>query len=118
YRSREFLFHNRFAAVGVAIGLVAFVVSFTMSGAWGEMPGLGSALVVMFVMLFAVPLTITVTDSGSGIADSDAVIQVSLAGVLRRSIPLADVRRVQRRDYRPLRQFGGWGWRHAWKGSA
>lgn len=117
YRSREFLVQNRFVAAAVALGLVVAVVALVHSGSWDRMPGFGTALIVVLVLAFATPLTITVEDSGTTVADSDAVVHVNLAGVLRRSIPLADVKRVQRRDYRPLRQFGGWGWRHAWKGS-
>lgn len=116
YRSREFLFQNLVATGGIAFCLVVTAVVLVMSGVWDQAPVLVAVVLVLLAVILLAPLTITVEDSGTGVMDSDAVIQVSLAGVLRRSIPLADVKRVQRRDYRPLRQFGGWGWRHAWKG--
>lgn len=115
YRSREFMFHNWVAAVSLALCLVALAVIMVVSGAWDEAPVLGVALGVLVAATYFVPLTITVVDDGTTRADSDGVIHVSLAGVMRRSIPLSDVRRVQRRDYRPVREFGGWGWRQAWK---
>ena len=115
YRSREFMFQNWLAASGVALCLVVLVVVMVMSGAWTQAPVLGITLAVLGLATYFVPLTITVQDSGSTTADADAVIHVSLAGVMRRSIPLSDVRRIKRRDYRPLREFGGWGWRQAWR---
>lgn len=115
YRSREFLYQNRVAAAAVALSVVVTVGSLVVTGVWAEAPGVGIVIVVLVLALLAVPLTIRVEDGGTSVADSDAIIHVSLAGVMRRSIPLADVSRVQRRDYRPVRDFGGWGWRHAWK---
>lgn len=115
FRSREFLFHNRVATVGVLLSLVVVVVTMVLSGAWEEVPGLGVGVGVLVLATLLIPLTITVDDGGTSVADSDAIIHVSLAGVMRRSIPLSDVRGITRRDYRPLREFGGWGWRHAWK---
>lgn len=117
YRSREFLFQNRVAAVSMGLCVVVAVVALVMSGMWDQAPAVVIVLAVLLSATLLVPLTIAVVDGGTTIADSDAVIHVSLAGIMRRSIPLADVKRVQQRDYRPLRQFGGWGWRHAWKGS-
>ena len=95
--------------------VVVAVVTLVLTGMWDQAPGFVIGLVVLLSATLLAPLTITVEDAGSSVADSDAIIHVSLAGGLRRSIPLADVSRVQRRDYRPLREFGGWGWRHAWK---
>ena len=118
YRSREFLFQNRVAAVSMGLCVVVAVVVLVMSGMWDQAPAVVIVLAVLLSATLLAPLTITVEDRGTSMADSDAIIHVRLTGVLRRSIPLADVKRVQRRDYRPLRQFGGWGWRHAWRGQA
>lgn len=115
YRSREFMFHNRVAAVSLALCLVALAAITVASGAWDEAPALGVVLGVLLGAAYFVPLTVTVVDDGTSRADSDGVIHVSLAGVMRRSIPLSDVKGVKRRHYRPLREFGGWGWRQAWR---
>src|SRR5690606_22603364 len=104
YRAREFLYQNRAAAASVVLGLVVMVVSLVVSGAWTEVPGAVIAPGVMVVAPRAVPLTISVEEQGTSAADSDAIIHVSLAGVMRRSIPLSDVSRIQRRDYRPFRE--------------
>jgi hypothetical protein len=57
---------------------------------------------VLVVMLWFVKLEIVV---------GETAIDVRLFGPFRRRIPLRDISQVEVADYRPLRQFGGWGWR-------
>lgn len=116
YRSREFLFQNVVAAVSLGLCLVVLVAGLLATDVWSEAPVLGIVLVLLLPLFLLTPMTITVQDdSGAGAMGSDAVLHVSFAGVLRRSIPLADVTKVERREYQPLREFGGWGWRQAWR---
>jgi hypothetical protein len=108
FRSRQFAYENalaRWTMLGCAV-LVGLVLA--AGAAWGESGSgagmwiLGASLVAVCLLPLWTPLTVTV---------EDAVVSVSLAGVLRRRIPLEDVVGVQTRTYHPLREFGGWGWR-------
>jgi hypothetical protein len=64
--------------------------------------------IVIILALLIAPLTIEV--------DADH-IHVRLAWLWHRDIPLANVNAVEAREYRALRQFGGWGWRVGRDGS-
>ncbi|WP_203654122.1 hypothetical protein [Demequina activiva] len=102
YRSRQLAYENRFALVlllGCA-GLCAAI--FTVGAGWRQAPWLCAGTLALLLCLLAVPLTVTVDDTH---------LRVRLAGALRRDIALADVRAVERREYAPVREFGGWGWR-------
>lgn len=108
FRSRQFAHQNpvaRWTMLGCAV-LVALVLA--AGAAWGESGSaagmwiLGASLVAVCLLPLWTPLTVTV---------EDAVLSVSLAGILRRRIPLGEVDGVQTRTYHPLREFGGWGWR-------
>ncbi|WP_062377521.1 hypothetical protein [Demequina pelophila] len=90
-------------AVSAAV-LVAFVVTEDLASAW---PWLLLTLVLSDALLL-IPITLSV--------DGDA-IRVSLAGVMHHDIPVTGIASVERRRYRPLRQFGGWGWRYGKAGS-
>ncbi|WP_144018814.1 hypothetical protein [Demequina sp. NBRC 110056] len=104
YRSRQLSFQNRLACAALLGSLALCVVLFTVSGAWAELPWLAVGCTALLAALLFVPLTITVDETA---------VHVSLAGVLKRSVPLGEVTAVETRDYRPIREFGGWGWRWA-----
>jgi hypothetical protein len=102
FRSRQFASENR-VALGVLLGSVALCAAlFTIGGGWTELPWLGVAVLALLAAPLAVPLTITVDDTH---------LRVRLAMFARRDIALADIRAVDRREYHPVREFGGWGWR-------
>lgn len=108
YRSRQFAFQNPLAlwtmlGCAVLVGVVLmFGTAWVDSGSAGGMWTLGALLVAVCLLPLWAPLTVTVEGTE---------LTVSLAGVLRRRIPVTEVVAVQRRAYDPMREFGGWGWR-------
>jgi len=107
-RFRQFTYEQPIAlasllAVSGAV-VVAFVLTEDLAAAW---PWLLLTLVLSDALLL-IPITFTV--------DRDAV-RVSLAGVMHHDIPVNQIAAVERRGYRPLRQFAGWGWRYGKDGA-
>lgn len=98
FRSRQFAYENTVAwwtAVATAAMLVA---AFTIADAWSHAPWAIYGALALLGLVLTLPQTITVDDTH---------VRVRLAGALRRDIALADVSAVERRGYRPLREFGG-----------
>ncbi|WP_084040189.1 hypothetical protein [Demequina sp. NBRC 110053] len=104
YRSRQYAFENRLAATVLLGSIALLAVLFTVAGAWSQAPWLCGGTIVLLAGLLFVTLTVTV--------DEEAV-RVSLARIMRRDVALTDIRSVERRDYHPVREFGGWGLRWA-----
>ncbi|MFF5176733.1 DUF1648 domain-containing protein [Micromonospora sp. NPDC000316] len=91
------------AGAGIAMGAVAIVVLVTLtvvSGVWGLLI-VAALLVGVFVAMFA--FTVRVDESG--------LLVRSSAGWPRTHVPLDEVLRASVVQVRPLREFGGWGWR-------
>lgn len=104
YRSRQY-FHQNPIARWVLIGAALLcAVLFAAVGVWndtGELVVAAFTLGVVVALLWA-PLTITVDESH---------VRVSFAGLVKKSIALDDITAVEARGYRPVKDFGGWGWR-------
>lgn len=119
YRSREYAFHNRAAVSGIGLSLLVVVVVLAMTDVWSEAPVIGAAAAALLLACLLVPLTITVEETATGSSrDESVVVRVNLAGLGRRTIRLSEIADVERRDYRPIREFGGWGWRWSWNKQA
>lgn len=109
YRSREFLHQNRTVRamlIGVALlCTVVFAAVATMEAndsAWSGAWWVGAATVVVTLAPLWASLTVAVDETH---------VRISLMGVMTRDIALADIVAVEHRTYRPIREFGGWGWR-------
>ncbi|MDE0573269.1 hypothetical protein ON058_07565 [Demequina sp. B12] len=104
YRSRQWSFQNHVVAWMLAACAVISAVAFGLTSAWSDAPWVALGTLALIVALCAIPLTIVV-DATS--------VTISLAGVLRRTIARDSITAIQRREYSPLREFGGWGWRYS-----
>ncbi|WP_152649099.1 hypothetical protein [Demequina flava] len=102
YVSRQWAWQNSIALGALAFAAVACGVAFTVADTWLETPWIAVASIAILVACACIPLTITVAPAG---------VHVSLGGVLKRDIPAADIASVTVASYRPMREFGGWGWR-------
>jgi hypothetical protein len=108
-RHTQRLTRSPVAAIALALVMVGVVTAVVLdppetTDEWVAI-ALGGVLVVM---LWFVKLEIVV---------GETAIDVRLFGPFRRRIPLRDISQVEVADYRPLRQFGGWGWRFGRGGS-
>ncbi len=108
FRSREYL-HQNPVARWLLVGAVLLCGVAFAAGGMGEEPGesaaawaTGAVVVAAMIALFWMPLTITVETTH---------VRVSFAGVVNKVIALDDITAVEQRAYRPLKDFGGWGWR-------
>lgn len=107
-RFRQFAFEQPIVLAAMAAVTIAVVVAFLFSTDLAETwPWLVLTLVICDALLW-LPLTLTVEPER---------IRVSLAGMLRTEIPVPEITVVERRRYHPMRQFGGWGWRHGRDGA-
>ncbi|WP_297084028.1 hypothetical protein [uncultured Demequina sp.] len=106
FRSRQFSYQNRVVAWSLGLALALCLAIFAATGAWAETPVICLITIVVLFALLLIPLTITV--------DAEWV-HVNLGGVLKRDVLLSDVKEIEKRTYRPIREFGGWGWRYGFK---
>ncbi|WP_234986714.1 hypothetical protein [Demequina sp. NBRC 110055] len=102
YRSVQWSYQNTLAATALIVSLIAVVVLFFVADGWSEAPWLAWITIAVLVAPLFIPMVIEVGTEG---------IRVRLAGLTVRTIALEDVVAVERRDYKPLREFGGWGLR-------
>ncbi|WP_084102831.1 hypothetical protein [Demequina sp. NBRC 110051] len=102
YRSVQWSFQNTLVATALIVSLIAVVVLFFAADGWNEAPWLAGVTIAVLVAPLFIPMVIEVGTEG---------IRVGLAGMTVRTIALEDVVAVERRDYKPLREFGGWGLR-------
>ena len=77
-----------------------------IAGVWLVIAGIGNAgwaivIAVLFPLLFG-RLLITVTDN-------TLHIEYGYLGLIKKEIPLSEIRETRVVQYRPIRQFGGWG---------
>ena len=77
-----------------------------IAGVWLVITGIGNAgwaivIAVLFPLLFG-RLLITVTDN-------TLHIDYGYLGLIKKEIPLSEIRETRVVQYRPIRQFGGWG---------
>lgn len=108
FRSREYAYQNPLVrGLLLSVALMCGVL-FAVGGMWADPSAataawwLGAATVAITLAPLGLALTITV----------DATrVHVSLAGVAKRNIHLEDVESIEHRTYRPMKEFGGWGWR-------
>ncbi len=108
FRSREFLYQNP-VALWALIGVAVFsaVLSLALGDGNGPDAEEGAWWMVAFItaaalLPLAVPMTISVDDTS---------VHVSFAKILKRTIALKDVAGAEVREYQPINDFGGWGWR-------
>ncbi|MFV0285642.1 MAG: hypothetical protein ACK5IM_04530 [Demequina sp.] len=102
FHSRQWSFQNVFAAVTLGSSLVAVVVLFFIADAWGEAPWLAWPTLALLAATLVIPMSVEV---------GAHEVVVRLAGCTVRRIELTAVLSAQRRTYRPLHDFGGWGLR-------
>ncbi|WP_062076375.1 hypothetical protein [Demequina globuliformis] len=103
YRSRQWSWQNPVTGVTLLASVVVCVWLFSANDVWTTAPWLSVPTTALLVGLAFMPLTITGSARG---------VSVSLAGVLRRDIAAEQITDVERRTYRPIGEFGGWGWRY------
>ncbi|WP_084076671.1 hypothetical protein [Demequina sp. NBRC 110057] len=102
YRSRQWSFQNTFAAIALGACLAVCVAVFTVGGAWTEAPWVAWPSLAILVAALFIPMVIETAPQG---------VAVRLAGLAVRTVPYEDIVAVERRRYRPMRDFGGWGLR-------
>lgn len=84
-----------------------FIVGIVIAaGLWMQMAGIGTAVPAIFFALLFVLLfgRLLITVSGGTLS-----ISFGYLGIIRKEISLSDIREARVVEYRPLRQFGGWG---------
>lgn len=102
YISRQWSWQNPLAAGALLIAALICGIAFVVTDSWTTTPWLVAATFVLLVACGLVPLTIAASARG---------VHVSLGGVLTRDIAAEEIAEVETRRYRPMREFGGWGWR-------
>ena len=109
YRAHQWLAEQPLALVSIAAVIVAIGWLFLAPGIVEPQDRPWAVLTMVAVaVVLAMRLVVTVESKS---------VQVSLGGVLRRSIPYTDIASVRVASYRPLRTFGGWGWRFGRNGA-
>ena len=109
YRTTQWAFEQPIVLVSILLSIGAIGWAYVAAGdeLSDDWPGLAIAAAILLAVLF-MPLSIAV-DSGR--------VRIRLAYVARRDIAVADIASVEVRNYHPLKQFGGWGWRYGKDGS-
>lgn len=108
FRSREYLHQNPAARWMLGGAVLLCAVAFAAGGMWGEQGesatawATGAVVVAAVTSLFWASLTVTVDHTH---------VRVSLARLVTKQIALDDITAVEQRAYRPIKDFGGWGWR-------
>ncbi|MFW2514025.1 hypothetical protein ACNI3K_09625 [Demequina sp. SO4-13] len=109
YRSRQHAHQNPIARGVLVATALACAALFGAGGMWSGPDEsaaaawwMGGVTLAVVLGLLLVPLTITVDDTH---------VRVSFAGVVKKAYPVDDVTAVEARTYRPVKDFGGWGWR-------
>lgn len=85
---------------------LVIIAVFVIAGLWFVMTGISNAgwaiaVAVLFPLLFGRLLITT--------ADGMLSISFGYIGVFKKDIPFSEIRESRVVEYRPLRQFGGWG---------
>lgn len=81
---------------------------------WRGMLSLKLGLGVGIGRLVAVLLTLRVT---TFITEQSLTVYLGWVPVITKTIPLSDITNAQACTYRPLAEFGGWGWRYNSEGT-
>ena len=102
HRSTQWSFQNTLAAAALGTTLIAMIVLFAVGDVWTAAPWLAIVILIVLVAALLIPMTIEAGAEG---------VKVRLAGITVRRIPFEDIVSVGRRDYKPLKEFGGWGLR-------
>ena len=103
HRESQGLASQPIAVVALGLSGVAIAVALVLDPPDGTGEWVGAVVAAVLVAwLFTWQLVLEVTSEE---------IRISLGGVFRRRIPLADVAEVEVTHYHPLKKFGGWGWR-------
>jgi hypothetical protein len=103
-------FVPRALSLSLLVGLAA-VAAWALAVAPATGPQIGPPLVVglvLVVLFHLLELTVTVRSSE---------VDVHFRPIRRRRIAIGDVLTCRARDYRPIREFGGWGIHRGWKGT-
>jgi hypothetical protein len=102
-------FLSRPLSLFLLIGVVA-LAAWAATSAGGLSPREWVPLIVgvgLTLLFHVLELTVTVRTSE---------IDIRFRPLTRRRIPLSGVRSCEARDYRPIREYGGWGVRRGWRG--
>lgn len=108
YTAKQYGYEQPILLVVAPLTVISLIVIYVVASQTGGALWLLVLGVAVILGLLIAPLTIQVTDSR---------IRVRLAWVWRREIDLKDVKAAESRQYRALKQFGGWGWRFGRDGS-
>lgn len=103
YSTKQYGYEQPLLAVVVPLTVISLIVVFYATGRpngslWVPIAGVAIILALLFM-----PLSMQVTAEQ---------VRVRLAWVYHRDVTLQDVASVEAREYRALRQFGGWGLRY------
>jgi len=101
FRTVQRSYEQPIIAIVVPLIAVALVVAFTLTSNLSQTWPWMVITVGITLWLLVIPLTIEVTSED---------VRVRLAGI-GRAISLTEITAVEAREYSPLKQFGGWGWR-------
>jgi len=109
YRTTQWAFEQPILLVSIvlSIGGIGWAYAATGDQLSNDWPLIGVTALVLLAVLF-MPMSVEVTSER---------VRIRLVYFARRDIPVADIASVEVREYHPIRQFGGWGWRYGANGS-
>ncbi len=87
---------------------------------WGDRPMSDTALAVVgpLVILFGWSMVALLRSISLRVEVRESCVSIRFRPLVRREIPLRDIRRCEARTYQPLREYGGWGIRFGRGGMA
>ncbi|WP_062072645.1 hypothetical protein [Demequina sediminicola] len=102
FSSRQWLYRNPLAVSMVLMTAVAVSVLFFFLDSWASTVLVAGTIVVVLALLL-INLDVEVSREGE--------VSARFWGIPAKRIGIAEVAAVEVRDYSPMRDFGGWGWR-------
>lgn len=98
----------------VALQWWGFIQQIVLGRPWGNRPAPDWMMALLW-LVFGIGLPLFFLYLRLIVTVTDNVIDIHFRPLTRRTIPIADVTRVEARTYAPLREYGGWGIR-GWGG--
>ena len=108
YFSRQLAWEQPLVGIGMGgcvAAIVAATVAVEVATADWIATGVGS---VVLLAICLVPFTVRVSEQS---------VEARFAGIFHAVVPMTEIASVEAREYAPLKQFGGWGWRFGRNGS-
>lgn len=94
--------------------IIAISVALMLWLIWRGMLSLTLGFRVGIGLLVVVLMTLRVT---TFIKEQSLTVYLGWVPVIKKTIPLSDIKDAQMCSYRPLAEFGGWGWRYNSEGT-